>query len=127
MTASLAWPLDISYFMSKVEPHSRMYMMGKDLVTLEGQARGALSVLSNLDALVSAVQSVVQGTSVQACGVYRDSGRTWHRKISGKASCYAVYTLAAEKPATYVTITFFIATDGELLAPSLSMLFVQDR
>ena len=35
-------------FISKVEPQSRMYVMDKDLVTLEGQARGALSVLSNL-------------------------------------------------------------------------------
>ena len=65
MTAPLAWPLDIPSFMSKVEPHSRMYVMDKDLVTLEGQAREALSVLSNLDALVSAAQSAVQ--SLQLC------------------------------------------------------------
>ena len=38
-----------------------MHVMDKDLVTLEGQARGALSVLSNLDALVSATQSAIQG------------------------------------------------------------------
>ena len=35
--------------MSKVELLSRMNVIYKDLVTLEGQARGALSVLSNLE------------------------------------------------------------------------------
>ena len=37
-----------------------MYVMDKDLVTLEGQTRGALSVLSNLDALVTAAQNARQ-------------------------------------------------------------------
>ena len=39
---SLAWPVDTPSFISKVEPQSRMYVMDKDLVTLEGQARGAV-------------------------------------------------------------------------------------
>ena len=50
---------------SKVEPQSRMYVMDKDLVTLEGQARGALSVLSNLDALVTAAQKALQDMHVR--------------------------------------------------------------
>ena len=40
-TASLAWPIDTPSFISKVEPQSQMYVMEKDLETLEGQARGA--------------------------------------------------------------------------------------
>ena len=59
-TAPLTWPIDTPSFISKVEPQSRMYVMDKDLVTLEGQARGALSVLSNLDALVTAAQNALQ-------------------------------------------------------------------
>ena len=56
----LTWPIDTPSFFSKVEPQSRMYVMDKDLITLEGQARGALSVLSNLDALVTAAQNALQ-------------------------------------------------------------------
>ena len=59
-TVPLAWPSDTPSFISKVEPQSRMYVMDKDLVTLEGQARDALSVLSNLDALVTAAQNALQ-------------------------------------------------------------------
>ena len=61
----LTWPIDTPSFISKVEPQSRMYVMDKDLVTLEGQARGALSVLSNLDALVTAAQNALQDMQVR--------------------------------------------------------------
>ena len=64
-TAPLAWPADTPSFISKVEPQSRMYVMDKDLVTLEGQARGALSVLSNLDALVTAAQNARQDMHIR--------------------------------------------------------------
>ena len=64
-TAPLAWPVDTPSFILKVEPQSRTYVMDKDLVTLQGQARGALSVLSNLDALVTAAQNALQDMHVR--------------------------------------------------------------
>ena len=42
-----------------------MYVMDKDLVTLESQASDALLVLLNLDALVTATQNTLQGTTVR--------------------------------------------------------------
>ena len=58
-TESLVWPVGKPNFLLRVESNSRMYVMDKDLATMEATSRDTRAIMSNLDAFTSAVQTAL--------------------------------------------------------------------